>query len=217
MDHSTNMIWIDQPIGVGYTQGVPNITNDVELGLEFAGFWRNFIDAFEMHGFTTYLTGESFAGYYLPYIADAFVSAANKSYYNLGGVAIGSALLGDRTVNLEVTQRPLASFLHFLIPNSCTVTPICTITVHWWAQPLTHMQAQQLQPFLNLNDSYMNALDWTADFCNFSSYLEQYYKFPPPAEPFPVLPDVLLNDFDGNYTCYMYALVFYGALDQNPC
>jgi carboxypeptidase D len=34
------MVWVEQPVGVGYDQGSPNITNEVELGLEFIGFWR---------------------------------------------------------------------------------------------------------------------------------------------------------------------------------
>lgn len=58
----TNVVWIEQPVGVGYSQGVPNITNEVELGLELIGFWRNFIDTFGMQGATTYITGESYGG-----------------------------------------------------------------------------------------------------------------------------------------------------------
>ena len=57
------MIFVEQPVGVGYSQGTPNITNEVELGLEFIGFWRNFIDTFDMQGWTTYITGESYGGY----------------------------------------------------------------------------------------------------------------------------------------------------------
>lgn len=46
-------------MGVGYDQGTPNITNEVELGLEFVGFWQNFISTFGMEGYTTYITGKS--------------------------------------------------------------------------------------------------------------------------------------------------------------
>lgn len=34
------MIWVEQPVGVGYSQGTPNITNEVELATEFRGFWK---------------------------------------------------------------------------------------------------------------------------------------------------------------------------------
>jgi hypothetical protein len=34
------MIWVEQPVGVGYSQGIPNITNEIELAAEFRGFWK---------------------------------------------------------------------------------------------------------------------------------------------------------------------------------
>jgi carboxypeptidase D len=58
----TNAVWVEQPVGVGFSQGTPNITNEVELGQQFAGFWRNFIETFGMQGYKTYITGESYGG-----------------------------------------------------------------------------------------------------------------------------------------------------------
>lgn len=54
----TNVLWVEQPVGVGYSQGVPNITNEVELGLQFIGFYKQFVDAFQVHGRKVYLTGK---------------------------------------------------------------------------------------------------------------------------------------------------------------
>ena len=89
------MIWVEQPVGVGFTQGVPDITNEVELGKQMLGFYKNFVDAFQVHGNKVYLTGESYGGFYVPYIADAFINANDKDYYNLAGVAINDPILGD--------------------------------------------------------------------------------------------------------------------------
>lgn len=52
----TNMVWIEQPIGVGYTTGTPTIRNEVELSQQFNGFWRNFVDTFELKGRKMYIT-----------------------------------------------------------------------------------------------------------------------------------------------------------------
>ena len=71
----TNMMWVEQPIGVGFTQGTPNITNEYELGKQFVGFYKQFVEAFGVQGWDLYLTGESYGGYYVPYIADAFITA----------------------------------------------------------------------------------------------------------------------------------------------
>ena len=107
----TNVMWVEQPVGVGYSQGVPNITNEVELGQEFIGFYKSFVDAFQAHNFKVYLTGESYGGYYTPYIADAFISANDLVYYNLAGMAINDPIIGDNTLQEEGTL-PLGNFPH---------------------------------------------------------------------------------------------------------
>ena len=76
----TNVVWIDQPIGVGYTQGEPDIETEYELAVEFIGFWRNFVELFCMENWRMYLTGESYAGVYIPYIAGAVRSAFFSSF-----------------------------------------------------------------------------------------------------------------------------------------
>ncbi|KAF4973944.1 hypothetical protein FZEAL_9091 [Fusarium zealandicum] len=106
----TNVIFIEQPVGVGFSQGKPNITNEVELGLEFIGFWRNFIEAFELEGATTYITGESYAGFYIPYIADAFITANDDTYYKLGGVAINDPIIGDGTLQQQAVIYPYIEY-----------------------------------------------------------------------------------------------------------
>ena len=92
---------MEQPVGVGYTQGTPNITNEVELAQELLGFYKNFVDTFEVYNNKVYLTGESYGGFYVPYIADAFVKAKDKKYYNLQGVAINDPILGDSTIQQQ--------------------------------------------------------------------------------------------------------------------
>lgn len=39
---------------------MPNITNEVELGLQFIGFWKSFVDTFDIHKYEVYLTGERY-------------------------------------------------------------------------------------------------------------------------------------------------------------
>jgi carboxypeptidase D len=97
----TNIVYVEQPVGVGFTQGTPNISNEVELGQQFAGFWKNFMTAFNLENRKVYLTGESYAGFYIPYVADAFIEAKDKRYYNLRGVAINDPIIGDNTVQQD--------------------------------------------------------------------------------------------------------------------
>ncbi|KAF2200240.1 alpha/beta-hydrolase [Delitschia confertaspora ATCC 74209] len=106
----TNMIWIEQPVGVGYTQGTPNITDEVELAQEFIGFYKQFVDAFDAHGYKVYVTGESYAGYYVPYIADAFIGANDTNYYNLAGISINDPIIGDSVVQQQVVIFPFVEY-----------------------------------------------------------------------------------------------------------
>ena len=97
----TNMLWIEQPVGVGYTQGTPDISDEIGLSKEFLGFYKNFVDTFDLQNRDVYLTGESYAGYYVPYIADAFLNANDPTYYNLAGTLIIDPIIGDGTLQQE--------------------------------------------------------------------------------------------------------------------
>lgn len=104
------MLWVEQPVGVGYSQGTPNITNEVELATEFRGFYKNFVDTFATHNWKTYVTGESYGGFYVPYIADGFIQANDTKYFNLAGISINDPIIGDETVQQQVVILPYAEF-----------------------------------------------------------------------------------------------------------
>ncbi|KAF2418243.1 serine carboxypeptidase [Tothia fuscella] len=89
----TNMMWVEQPVGV-------------DLGLEMAGFYKQFVDTFGVQNYDVYLTGESYAGYYVPYIADAFISQNDTEYFNLKGIAINDPIIGDGTNQQQVVIAP---------------------------------------------------------------------------------------------------------------
>ena len=72
----SNVLWVEQPVGVcaaifstrrcliarktGFSQGVPNITNDDELAAQVAGFLEQFLEVFsELKGSNFYVSGES--------------------------------------------------------------------------------------------------------------------------------------------------------------
>ncbi|EOA81223.1 hypothetical protein ACJQWK_06798 [Exserohilum turcicum] len=102
----TNMLWVEQPVGVGYSEGVPNITNEVELSKQFRGFYKNFVDTFHTYNWKTYITGESYAGMYVPNIANSFIKANDKKYFNLAGISINDPVLGDNTIQQQVVILP---------------------------------------------------------------------------------------------------------------
>lgn len=68
------MVWIDQPIGTGFSPykkgAIKKLDTLDKVAEDFAGFWKNFMETFEFQGRDVYITGESYAGAYdFPYIS----------------------------------------------------------------------------------------------------------------------------------------------------
>ncbi|KAH7014580.1 carboxypeptidase cpdS [Microdochium trichocladiopsis] len=102
----TNMIWIEQPVGTGFTQGVPTATSEEQLAAEFLSFWKNLVDTFDLHGKKVYITGESYAGHYVPYIADAMFTANDTDYFDVQGTLLYAASIGQGAVERQVVAVP---------------------------------------------------------------------------------------------------------------
>lgn len=65
----TNMIYVEQPVGTGFSQGTPTAQNEEDVAAQFMQFWANLVDTFDLNGYKVYIVGESYAGMYVPYIA----------------------------------------------------------------------------------------------------------------------------------------------------
>lgn len=80
------MVWVEQPVGTGFSQGTPKATSQEETAAEFLGFWKNFMETFGLTGKKVYITGESYAGRYVPYIADAMLKENSTDYYDVKAI-----------------------------------------------------------------------------------------------------------------------------------
>ncbi|KAH7311169.1 alpha/beta-hydrolase [Rhizoctonia solani] len=70
---ASDMLWIEQPIGTGFTLGTANLTNEIQLSDQFYGFLSVFPDLIKKE---LYFTGESYAGMYIPYITSRIINAS---------------------------------------------------------------------------------------------------------------------------------------------
>lgn len=57
----TNVIWVEQPVGTGFTTGTPTAKDEEDVAAQFKGFWKNFVKTFGMEGYKVYIAGESYA------------------------------------------------------------------------------------------------------------------------------------------------------------
>ncbi|KAF5383799.1 hypothetical protein D9615_003548 [Tricholomella constricta] len=87
--------WIDQPVGVGYSTADANgyVADEEQVGADFMGFLANLVKVFpSLATRPLHLTGESYAGYYIPYIM--------KAYFGLKypPVTIAKVAIGDGSI-----------------------------------------------------------------------------------------------------------------------
>lgn len=124
----TNMVWIDQPIGTGFSPAAPGapakIMNEIDVATQFAGFWKSFMETFQLNHRKVYITGESYAGQYIPYIAQYFLQQNDTEYYNVKGIQINDPSIGPDAVVIEGIHSALSgagialTVLHQLRPSA---------------------------------------------------------------------------------------------------
>ncbi|GAM82664.1 hypothetical protein ANO11243_006460 [Dothideomycetidae sp. 11243] len=101
----TNVVWVEQPAGTGFSSSDGhNVTSETEVAADFLGFWKNFVDTFGLHERKVFIAGESYAGYFVPYIADAMLNENDTCYYNLDSI-----MIYDPSLTYGVLQEDLVA------------------------------------------------------------------------------------------------------------
>ena len=103
-----DVLFLDQPVGTGFSYVNTNAyaTSLPQAALEVVYFLKQFVQVFPEYardieqkygksgsGVDVYLAGESFAGQYIPYTADALIKAGINSPVSLKGIAIGNGFI----------------------------------------------------------------------------------------------------------------------------
>ena len=76
---------VEQPVGTGFSIGEITATTEEEIAQDFIKFFKNFETTFGIKNFKIYITGESYAGRYVPYISAAMLDQNDTTYYDLSG------------------------------------------------------------------------------------------------------------------------------------
>jgi carboxypeptidase C (cathepsin A) len=76
---------VEQPIGTGFSTGKVMANGEEDIAKEFADFFKNFQKKFGIKKFKIFVTGESYAGRYVPYIAAEMLNRNDPDYFNVTG------------------------------------------------------------------------------------------------------------------------------------
>ena len=90
----SNLLYVDQPIGTGFSAGgIHDAKSELEVAEDMAIMLRGFLEQNpEYAGRDFYITGESYAGHYVPAISHYLAFTATDVNLNLKGMAIGNGL-----------------------------------------------------------------------------------------------------------------------------
>ncbi|KAG9555688.1 serine carboxypeptidase, partial [Aureobasidium melanogenum] len=106
----TNMLWVEQPIGTGFSIGTPRATSEEEVAQDFIKFFKNFEALFGITNYKIYVTGESYAGRYVPYISAAMLDQNDTEHYDLSAALVYDPVIGNFDyIHEEVVVVPFAA------------------------------------------------------------------------------------------------------------
>ena len=111
-----NVVYVDQPVGVGFSYGHRNITEGSQIGLYMLKFIQGFYELYpEMKGRKFYISGESYGGKYLPAIASAIIdynaNATEDEKIQLDGVLIGNGFVDPIVQRLSIRELSIGAGL----------------------------------------------------------------------------------------------------------
>lgn len=211
---------IDQPVGAGFAQGEPTGLGTDDLAVQFSGFWKNFIDTFNMTGRKTYITGESYAGVsFTDETRDRPVkanTALNRNTSRISPLLFSPPMIRSISTSREQCSSTLPSPLMLPWSKVCHTYSIKLLSEQKNISSsllipvpmLTFVEANQ--DLLRYNSSFRSEMrDIAADF-NYTSFFSEYFTFPA-SGPMPTPPNVDEGDSP-----------FRGILSQaatliNPC
>lgn len=209
------MLYVDQPIGTGKPSGLtplrPKLTlsgfsigtvtakSQEDIADNFVTWFKNFQDTFGIKNNKIHITGESYAGRYVPYISAAMLNQNNTENYDLQG------------------EKRLRCHRCFVSETDSAGALVYDPCIGEFASGQAMNTVPHIQKYAELwgfNDTYMNELAQQQEACGWNDYIDTYLTFPPPGNQ----PEMYVNYSNpANWSCAFDQLVFYEVFDINAC
>ncbi|KAL4253795.1 Carboxypeptidase [Abortiporus biennis] len=100
----SSILFLEQPVGTGFSQGTPDVRNEIDVASQIVGFFEQFLEIFsELKGKNLWLSGESYAGMYVPYLANyIYENATTTLDLSLKGFWVSDPSIGTDLVMEEI-------------------------------------------------------------------------------------------------------------------
>ncbi|XP_073120272.1 serine carboxypeptidase 1-like [Henckelia pumila] len=135
-----NIIFLESPAGVGFSYSNTSsdyITGDKKTAADSYIFLVNWLERFPEYKIRDfYITGESYAGHYVPQLADLILKnnkITNQTVINLKGIAIGNAYIDDEdqpkgSFDYLWTHALISDEIHQGIVENCNMSYDANVT-----------------------------------------------------------------------------------------
>ncbi|XP_038720214.1 serine carboxypeptidase-like 40 isoform X2 [Tripterygium wilfordii] len=136
-NNAANVLFLESPAGVGFsysnrTSDYDDLAGDRSTAADNYVFLVNWLERFpEYKGREFYISGESYAGHYVPQLAQTILhhnKISNNTTINLKGIMIGNAVINDETDNRGMfdyleSHALISDDTGYQIRKSCDFSP----------------------------------------------------------------------------------------------
>lgn len=166
---NSNIMWIDQPSGVGYSYGdkiYDGDHNETEVAEDLYSFLQEFFTAHEQYLPNEFFVfGESYGGHYVPAISSR-IYEGNKNqeglFINLKGLGIGNGLTDpviqyqyypemamNNSYNIKTVSEDAYSLMLEHVPRCTQLAEACQVNVEICDQADTYCNLFETTPYYN--------------------------------------------------------------------
>ncbi|KAJ8560012.1 hypothetical protein K7X08_004070 [Anisodus acutangulus] len=199
-----NMLYLESPVGVGFSYSTNTSSyetvNDEITARDNVAFLQRWFNKFPRYrNNNLFLTGESYAGHYVPQLAKLMIELNNKKkLFNLKGVALGNPVLKFAT---DFNSRAEYFWSHGLISDSTyrMFTSFCNYSRYvseYYRDNVSPMCSRVMSLVSRETSKFVDKYDVTLDVC-MSSVLSQSKIISPQENAEKI--DVCIDDETVNY------------------
>ncbi|KAI4336381.1 hypothetical protein L6164_014915 [Bauhinia variegata] len=205
-NREANMLYLETPAGVGfsYAKGSSSFktVNDEATARDNLVFLQRWFDKFPRYRHSDlFLTGESYAGHYVPQLAKLMIEINKKEKkFNLKGIALGNPVLEYAT---DFNSRAEFFWSHGLISDSTykMFTRVCNYSRYvseYYRDSVSPLCSKVMGEVSKETSKFVDKYDVTLDVC-ISSVLSQSKVFCPQTQQANERIDVCVDDKVTNY------------------